>query len=160
MSDFETLAAFYFGLDTFALVVIQEIEGRWSMTKGHRKESEINYEIVAADEFPLSVDRVRAKSIELRKTYPDIDTVIINNPLMKDYIVDDYSLFSCQPLQLINSDNLISLFKALLTDKLIDVGEELKDKMNKEIGNYHPKDNETPIVTALLMCLENRLKTG
>ncbi|NJO63771.1 MAG: hypothetical protein HC836_37990 [Richelia sp. RM2_1_2] len=87
----------------------------------------------------------------LGNEYRDVLTLACSNSLMVETI--KLPIINSFFQEYNNSVEAITKMKSLLTDKRIIIPNELKALFQQELDVYHPTDNQTPLISALLMCV-------
>lgn len=144
-------SAVWFGDNCYGFVVCKSVDGQLLWKSGNRSFSLKNLEVVHAKTGLLSEKEIIRNLTGISGEYRDMLDFACNNSLMTKTIKLPVSDAHFQEFN--NSAEAIIKVKTLLTDKRILIPEELKLVFQQELEVYHPIDNQTPLVSALLMCV-------
>lgn len=151
LNAFNSKSAIWFDENCYGFVVCKTVEGELLRTINNRRFCLTNLEVIHAQKGVLSEKQILKNLTRISGEYRDILNFGCNNSLLTKTIKLPVSDSHFQEFN--NSIEAIVKVKTLLADKRILFPEELKDLFQQELDYYHPVENQTPLVSALLMAV-------
>ncbi|MEO1431753.1 MAG: hypothetical protein AAFV71_22380 [Cyanobacteria bacterium J06633_8] len=151
LTRFNSRSAIWFDDNCYGVVVCKSIDGKLLWKSGNKSFSLKNLEIVHANTGLLSEKEILDNLTRLSGEYRDVLNLACNNSLMVETI--KLPLLDSYFKEFNNSTEAITKMKTLLTDERIMMPDELKPLFRSEFDVYDSTENQTPLVSALLMCL-------
>jgi len=144
-------AAIWFDDNCYGVVVCKSIDGEVRCSSINTPYPHKNLEIVCAKTGGLSEKEILNNLIKIRNQYHNILNIACNNSLMVETI--KLPFLDTHFKEFNNSTEAITKMITLLTDERIIMPDELKPLFQSEFDIYNSTENETPLVSALLMCV-------
>ncbi len=151
LSSYNSKSAVFFGENCYGLIVCKSVEGQFLWKSGSRSFYLKNLEVIHAKSGLLSEKEILVNLTRISGEYRDMLDFACNNSLMIQTIKLPVSDSHFQ--EFYHPTEAIIKMKTLLTDKRIIIPEELKSVFQEELEIYHPTENQTPLVSGLLMCV-------
>lgn len=142
-------SAIWFSENCYGFVVGKSVDGQLLWQSGNRSFYLKNLEVIHATRGLLSEKEIIRELTRFSGEHRDILNLACNNSLMVKTL--KLPVLDAHFREFNNSTEAITKLKTLLSDKRILFPEELKPLFQSELEIYHPTENQTPLLSALLM---------
>lgn len=158
LTRYNNYSAIWFDDKCYGVVITKSINGELIYAKGTHRKYKTNLEVLHGESEELSEKKIIANITRIGSDNRNILDIKCNNYIMTNVIDNQLSMPKHQFIDISymdynNSIEAIVRAKTLLNDQRIIIPNSLKPVFQEQLNTYHPTDNQTPLISALLMCM-------